>query len=246
MEIDTKNKIKKYYQNKYVAENYISERFVQPIYAFEHEKQVQVINDLIARHQLKKILEIAPGPARLTREIKSSGTALEYSSEMLELARKSMKGSAYEWKFVKGDAFRMNFSPKNFDLVFTFRFIRHFEEPQRKRLYSEIRKVLKPGGFLVFEALNRKKHSLIRKLVGKEKYFIYDALYELGEITAEVESSGFEVVEAKPVINHFFTQYAVSRLSSAARNKDLGKKIIKIIENFGGNPFGWVIVCRKK
>lgn len=246
MKINTKAKIKKYYQKKDVAENYISERFVQPIYSFEHDMQVQVINQIISKYGLNRILELAPGPARLTKEIKSGGVAVEYSEDMIEVAKRNMKSSKYDWKFIHGDAFKLRMKKSSFDLVFTFRFIRHFTEPQRERLYAGIRKVLKPGGFLIFEALNRKKHSLIRKIVGKDKYFIYDSLYELGEITAELESNGFEVVEAKPVINHFFTQYAVSRLSSAAGSKDLGKKIITIIENFRGNPFGWVMICRKK
>ena len=246
MKISSRKSIKKYYQDKDVAKNYISERFVQPIYSFEHERQVSMVNMLIREQKLKNILEIAPGPARMTREIKSSGTVLEYSNEMLDMARKNMAGSSHKWKFVSGDAFNMKLPPGSFDLVFTFRFLRHFMEIQRKKLYMGIRKVLKPGGYLVFEALNRKKHSLIRRIVGKEKYFIYDALYDLGELVVEMENSGFEVVEAEPVINHFFTQYMISRLSAAAGRKDLGKRIIKILENFRGQPFGWVIVCRKK
>lgn len=245
MKVDTKAKIGKYYQRKDVAKNYISERFIQPIYAFEHEKQFEAINSVIEKRGLKKILEIAPGPARLTREIKSNGIALEYSSEMIKQAKQNMANSHYSWKIVKGDAFKMKFPPKSFDMVFTFRFIRHFEMMQREMLYSGIRKVLKPGGYLVFEALNKKKHSFIRKLVGKDKYFIYDALYELGDISAELESNGFEIVEAKPVLNHFFIQYAISRLSISKGNS-LGKKIIGLIEKFTGQPFGWVIICRKK
>ncbi|HXG11715.1 MAG TPA: class I SAM-dependent methyltransferase, partial [Gemmataceae bacterium] len=43
-----------------------------------------------------------------------------------------------------------------FDLVYTFRFVRHFRRSDRERLYVQVRRVLKPGGYFVLDAVNER------------------------------------------------------------------------------------------
>ena len=60
---------------------------------------------------------------------------------------------ACEPRLVQADAFQLPFKTP-FDLVYSFRLIRHFERPDRLRLYRQIAAVLRPGGRLVFDAVN--------------------------------------------------------------------------------------------
>jgi ubiquinone/menaquinone biosynthesis C-methylase UbiE len=247
MKVDTARKVKSYYERKDVADEYISKRFSYPIHLAEHELQVELLNKLIKENGTRKILEIAPGPARLTREIKANGTALEYSKEMIKLAKENMKGSKYKWRFVKGDAFKLPFKSNSFDTVFTFRFIRHFKTEKRQKLYSEIRRVLKPGGFFVFEALNKPKNEKIRKIVGKEKYVLYDVLYDKRELLKELNDNGFGIVSLNSTVNSFYVQTVVSKLAHKLGLNTAGKALVKALEHARlESPLGWVVICRKK
>jgi ubiquinone/menaquinone biosynthesis C-methylase UbiE len=246
MKVDDADKMKEYYEKKEIVEEYESKRFSLPIYSAEHERQILIINSLIKNEHLKRILEIAPGPARLTRYIESNGTCVEYSKEMIKLAKENLKNSQYNWNVVHGDAFKLSLKKNSFDLVFTFRFIRHYKMEDRKKLYTQIKSVLKDDGFLVFEALNLKKSFRIRSMVGKEKYNVYDELYFKEDLVKELEENGFVVVSIHPTIRHFFIQYAISRMSSILRITSFGKKMVYFFEKWGNNPLGWVVVCRKK
>jgi len=64
--ISEKAKIKTIYDQKTVAEEYIHTRFSRPLGAVQHRIQVQTVNDAIKTYNVKRILEIACGPARLT------------------------------------------------------------------------------------------------------------------------------------------------------------------------------------
>ena len=68
-QVETPADIANYYKKNSVANNYIKKRFTDPINALEHQKQVNVINKIIFETNSKKILEFAPGPARLTAEL---------------------------------------------------------------------------------------------------------------------------------------------------------------------------------
>ena len=247
MKVGGRKNLKKYYEDDAVAGEYIEKRFTAPVYSVEHDKQVRILNAVIRKVVPKRILEIAPGPARLTHDVNAGGIAVDNSESMLRIARSRMKSSPFRWKFVKGDAFSLRFPPRSFDLVFTFRFIRHFEKPDRERLYAQVRKVLSRGGYFVFEIPNRRKNRTVRGIVGEEKYNVYDFLTEEDEIIRELESNGFEVLQMIGTSKHFFTQVFISKLSSFLRVAGLGKKAIRAVDRIHGeNPLEWVLICRKK
>lgn len=247
MKVSGRNRLKRYYQGKAVASGYLEKRFSAPIYSSEHDKQVAILNSIISRYRPKKVLEIAPGPARITVDIKTGGTAIDNSKSMLSIARKRSKKSKYMWNFVRGDAFNLKFPPESFDMVYTFRFIRHFKLKERKRIYAEVRKVLKAGGFFVFEIPNRKKNLIVRKMVGEEKYNVYDFMTDERQIKEEIVSEGFEVIQMIGTSTHFFTQVLISKISEFFRINNLGKKAIGMVEKIHSKtPLEWVIICRKR
>ena len=57
------------YQDAGVARRYVEERFRTPLGALLHDRQSQVLRSVIAAHAAPDVLEIAPGPARLTTSV---------------------------------------------------------------------------------------------------------------------------------------------------------------------------------
>ena len=125
------------------------------------------------------MLEIACGPGRLTAAMRGvrMGVAVDSSAEMLTTAQQRMNGAAGAWSFLRTDAFVLPFQSESFDAVYTLRFVRHFQLPERQRLYREVRRVLRPRGVFMVDALNRDVSYPYRVKRGLERYHIYDVLY---------------------------------------------------------------------
>src|SRR4029450_11663710 len=118
------------YKDNEVAESYIQQRFQWSWSRLLHNTQVTEVNRVIRAYAPDRVLEVAPGPARLTTEIQGvkHGVMIEYSEEMLRLAKRrlALAGCANVWDVRHGNAFELGHLREQFDLSFTFRFIRHF------------------------------------------------------------------------------------------------------------------------
>ena len=118
------------YQDEGVARRYVEERFTTPLGGLLHDRQRQVLRSVIASQAEPDVLEIAPGPARLTTgviDLAGQLTLLDASAQMLGEARRRLAavGGDTRYTLVRGDAFCLPF-PARFDLVYSFRLIRHF------------------------------------------------------------------------------------------------------------------------
>ena len=79
------------------------------------------------------------------------GVGLDISTGMLEVAVRELAGPGRA--FVQGDATRMPFAESSFGSVFMLGGIHHV--PDRRRLFAEVHRILRPGGCLYFrEPLN--------------------------------------------------------------------------------------------
>ena len=71
---------------------------------------------------------------------------MDASLEMLlQAKRRLVEQGDRGWWYLQGDAFALALRP-GFDLVYSLRFIRHFEIEDRLRLYDAITRVLSPEG----------------------------------------------------------------------------------------------------
>jgi hypothetical protein len=77
-----------------VAREYIGNRFVEPLGALLHARQVGAVRHAIARERAERVLEIAPGPGRLTVDVMPAverqgarAVLVEASAQMLAEAR---------------------------------------------------------------------------------------------------------------------------------------------------------------
>ncbi len=93
-----------------------------------------------------RVLDLGCGTGRLTRELAERGpvVGMDAAAAMLERARELRPTD-----LVRGDAFLLPFAAASFDRVTALRLVFHFE--RLDRLLSEMRRVVAPGGTLVFD-----------------------------------------------------------------------------------------------
>ena len=117
-----------------------------------HETQVAAVNR--AMHDLGAVrsLEMAPGPGRVTRDVRPAGelVCLEFNEGMIAEGQRCCSPHV---KWVQGNAFELPFEDDEFDSAYSFRFVRHFHRNDRDRLYAQLSRVLRPGGWLVWMRL---------------------------------------------------------------------------------------------
>jgi ubiquinone/menaquinone biosynthesis C-methylase UbiE len=237
-----KPKLHNLYEGKDVAQKYITKRFASEIGRLVHDRQVGFVNRVVQSVQPNRILEIAPGPGRLTRDVNSTGElfCLEYNRSMIEEGR-SFCGNATQW--VQGDGFELPF-PQVFDLVYSFRFIRHFHRSERERLYSEVRRVLRPKGYFLLDAVNEKFSKALR-VAHPEQYPIYDKLYRKRELRRELVSAGFEPLAINPVQKCYPCQYW-SQILLGPRANWANRLLLRTVERVPAVAgLEWVITCRR-
>ena len=236
-----------FYQDNDVVEQYLRKRFAFALWRMAHLKEIHIINKVLGEITGGRLLEIAPGPARVTERLSFSGTAvaLDYSPKMLQVASGKLKDK--KWHLIRGDAFTLPIKEKSFDSVLILRFIRHFDRPTRYLLLQEINRVLISDGLLIFEALNRRIGESIRRSAKLHGNTVYDYLWILDELKEELREAGFRVLKAHPIVNHYFLENFISKLFAPfVRTSILGVGIIALIDIWKSKKcFQWEIICQK-
>jgi len=241
--------LRKAYQDDRVAQEYVGTRFVSPLGALLHDRQVRVVRDLVAREHLQRVAEVAPGPARVTVDVAPvlpHVTLIDASAQMLSEARARLKtrGLADRARLVQADAFQLPINSQ-FELVYSFRLIRHFQREDRLRLYQQIRAILIPNGWLIFDAVNAVVSAPFRAGKGLDEHAHYDALLRPDEIEQELRESGFRVASLVGVQRRFPTLMKFQTLL-APRSTMLARAAMEVIDRSGGEPLEWIVVCRRE
>ncbi len=236
-----------YYRDSQVTKNYVDKRFQHALGRVLHEKQVGVVNRVIRDSHCENILELACGPARLTCDVEGGKyrVALDGSDNMIAEGTRRLKESGKDgrWYLQVADIFDMTLN-EQFDLIYSFRFIRHFTLPDRQRIYRKIEKHLAPGGLIIFDVINRLVSEPVRSRDGIENYPIYDELYTEDEFRTEMATQGWRIQQLIPV----HPQYEWLRFLQiyiAPRSDLIAYRLMHWIENhLRAKPLEWVAVCR--
>lgn len=237
------------YRDDSVARDYVANRFLTPLGRLLHDSQVEVVRDIIRRHHPRTVAEIAPGPARVTVDVAPTLdklTIMDASLQMLGEARRRLTaaGTAARVRLVQTDAFKLPVRRQH-DLVYSFRLIRHFERPDRLRLYSEINSILRPGGYLVFDAVNERVSGPLREHAAPGEYKHHDAMLRPDEIRQELGEAGFDLVSLVGV-QHHYNALVACQVYVAPRADRLARGLMYAIDKLGGEPLEWVVVCRRR
>ncbi|TGO47781.1 hypothetical protein BOTNAR_0506g00010 [Botryotinia narcissicola] len=151
-----------------------------------------------------KVLDVGCGVGGPAREIaKFTGahiTGLNNNDYQIERATRyaAKEGMSDQLKFVKGDFMQMSFPENSFDAVYAIEATVH--APSLEGVYSQIFKVLKPGGtFGVYEWLmtdnydNENEHHREIRL-GIEQGDGISNMVKISEGIAAIQAAGFELV----------------------------------------------------
>lgn len=239
--------IREAYRDEGVARQYIDGRFREPLGALLHARQADALKRLFRDRCPARVLEIAPGPARLTVEIARfetcRGTVLDASAQMLAEARRRLAPIAGDrWTFVHGDVFHLPFRAE-FDVVFAFRLLRHFDEGDRVRAYAQIAQALRPGGVLVFDAVNETVSARLRAQ-DPQSHRHYDALLRPDALRREMEAAGFEITSLEGVQRRYPLLRRLQTLV-APRSRATARAAMELVDRLGGGePLEWIVTCR--
>jgi ubiquinone/menaquinone biosynthesis C-methylase UbiE len=115
--------------------------------------------DLVSRLQDKKyndILEIACGTGRVTKHLASSAkydtfTATDLSADMITVAKEKVVDKEVKW--MEADAMELPFEENSFDLAVIQFGVMFF--PDKLKGLSEVHRVLRSGGTLIFNTWDR-------------------------------------------------------------------------------------------
>jgi len=246
--LDQSEELQAFYQDRDVVGTYLKRRTAQPLNGVLHRGQVDFLNRVVAERRPTRILEIAPGPARLTAELDFAGLglAVDASPQMLSVARARLHGRPGRWGVARGDAFALPVAAHSVDLVYTTKFIRHFQREDRHRLYEQIRRALRPDGAFVMDAQNRAISLPHREKKGLERYPIYDVLYDLPELIAELEEERFRVTRVGALVKHFAIQSRLNWLRHV-RLTALASAMVRVVERFPSRaPSTWMVLCERQ
>lgn len=240
------DQIRDAYRKDNVARNYIDERFVEPLGALLHDRQVAALKRVISEHRPASVLEVAPGPARLTTEVANVftgiGAVMDASAQMLSEAKRRL-GDASRWRPVQGDAFNLPFGSQ-FDLVYSFRLVRHFDTSEREALYRQFARVLRPGGLLVFDAVNELVSRELRRHA-PEEYKHFDAMFHLDALRQELEAHGFKPLTFEGV-QHRFPALQRIQILVGPRNRRVARWLMEACDRMpAGEPLEWIVVCQR-
>lgn len=242
------------YESSAIADTYLAKRMRYSWQRLLHHKQVAALNRVIAQYNPAQVLEVAPGPARLSVELRGIKRAVmvENSEQMIAIAAERLKRHGLQdvWQVVSGDAFDLTSLVRNgtFDFAFTFRFLRHFRGPERERLYASLRQCLSPSGLLMFDVVNatvRDRIDARNTAPSKDEIPIYDVTYTPDTFAAEMKDNGFDLVSLAPVLGHFDSQASWSyRLEDHSRA--ISSAVVNALEALPSQqPLEWVALCRK-
>ncbi|MBS3159188.1 class I SAM-dependent methyltransferase [Candidatus Woesearchaeota archaeon] len=242
--ISDKEGIIEYYRDKNIVGNYSINRFSDILGRVIHRVQIEYINKIIVDNNVDVLLDLASGPARISQDIMGfkQGVALDSSMPMLDIARQLLDKK--RWIILEGDAFDLGFEDNLFDMIYSFRFIRHFKRERREELYKGLFRILKPNGILIFDAVNYNKAYSVRKMVGR--YNIYDELFKKNDLINELDENGFKVQVLRGHINHFYSQWFFNKFFSKLSDKKAFNLVYKLEHIESENPLEWLVLCRKK
>jgi SAM-dependent methyltransferase len=117
---------------------------------------VRITREVFPANTALKILEVGCGTGisieHLARQpVKHSLVGMDFSRTMLTQAMGRCARLENAPRFVLASGFGLPFPDRSFDMVYATRFIHQFRHADKKQIYSEMLRVLRPGGVAAVE-----------------------------------------------------------------------------------------------
>lgn len=176
-----------------------------------YQETVDLIKKYIKRGD--RILDLGCGNGRLYSTIVSEKidyAGIDFSEELIKIAQKKYP----EGDFMVGDILNLPFPDDHFDKIYSIAVLHHIPSKKlRLQGMREIRRVLKPEGFLVLTVWNLRERKNIKKLIYKFILlkFLNKSKLDFGDI----------LKKWKGVNNCYFHCFKKRELESLAKKAEL-------------------------
>jgi SAM-dependent methyltransferase len=236
------------YRDEAKADDYIRSRYESdPFGRATHEHQVRRLQRILTVLAPKRMLEVAPGPGRLTVHLPrvEQGIGVEQSPAMIRVAEQRLREFGREdWRIQQGDAFDLPFRSREFDVAMSFKLLRHFDRSNRLRLMDNLRNSVRPGGHIILDVANVTAYRWLHRKWGIEKGWIDDYWFTAEDFRAEMRDADVSSVKFYPIQPAIAAQYycwsRLARLSGA-----VARCVGRGLEWWPwGEPLEWIAVCR--
>jgi ubiquinone/menaquinone biosynthesis C-methylase UbiE len=151
--IENKTIIKQYDRE---SKDYDSIRFMSPGGRLIDKMQKKIVYDFLESPKNKKILDAATGTGRFAIYLAEYGakvTACDLSEKMLRIGKSKAAKNKITVKFEKGNVEKLPYPMEDFDFVIAIRILMHLQNPEKG--LKEMKRVLKKGGYIIFEIPNK-------------------------------------------------------------------------------------------
>ncbi len=180
---------REFYRRPEISDSYDEQRFGGASGNRVNEREMQIVLRLLPQHG--RVLDLAAGTGRLTRALLAKGqevTALDASPAMAQKVRQSGAPT------VVGDAFQTPFPDGAFSAVATVRFAFHC--PDLAPLLSEMRRLVRPGGTIVFDTYSWSPRAAIALGAGRWGGRVH--LHPRDEVAAIATHLGLHIDHLEP------------------------------------------------
>lgn len=184
-------------------------------------------------HPNSKILDIGCGNGRLLSTLGDSGidyTGLDFSDHLIRLAREIYP----QHKFTVGNIITLPFSDHDFNTIFCIAVLHHIpSEALRSKAIGEIKRVIKPGGYLILSNWNlRQKHWWPLLMKHNFSKITGQSQLDWNDVLKPWKNSRGEKMMDRYI--HAFTRRELKKLLN-----DGGFKILNQYYTKKGAPSGW-------
>jgi len=212
---------------------------------YSDEKTAQEVKFLVESVGLKKgesILDIPCGQGRHVKVLAEAGydvTGLDWSEDLLELARKKMNESEAEATLVQGDMRSFSFG-REFDAVVTLgNSFGYFEDQDNEEFVKLVSSHLKSGGTFVLDLPNTA--GMLRSPLGKSEF-----KFEGGHVRTEAYEFDprsmklgirweIKVEEKEKQVEGFLRLYTLPEACGLLLRH--GLKVLKVFGSFSGDDY---------
>ncbi|HUR35525.1 MAG TPA: class I SAM-dependent methyltransferase [Vicinamibacterales bacterium] len=214
-----------YYADAANAQSFDARRFGGPIGDLVARGQADVLADMLGPVQGRRIIDVGTGTGRGAFLLAAAGavvTGIDASEQMLAIARRRAEETQAPVEFRVGDAHRIEFGDRSFDVAVSLRVLMH--TPQWRQCIGELCRVAAHGVVLDYPAATSTAlvQSMTRKLLhpvglSSEPYRVFlDS-----QIRRELERHGYRITS---VHRQFVLPIAVHKAIGSPRFTEVSER----------------------